>query len=71
MGWPGGTMDQAEALAEPPRERHFGPIHMAETMDLLMRTLGYTNFVAQGGDWGSGIATSLAKLRKFSQENLF
>lgn len=49
-------------FSEAPHERHFGPIHIAETMDLLMRTLGYTNFVAQGGDWGSSITMSLAKL---------
>jgi hypothetical protein len=49
-------------FSEAPHERHFGPIHIAETMDLLMRTLGYSSFVAQGGDWGSSITISLAKL---------
>ena len=49
-------------FSEAPHERHFGPIHMAEAMDLLMRTLGYPWYVAQGGDWGSMITMSLAKL---------
>lgn len=54
-------------FSEAPHERHFGPIHMAETMDLLMRTLGYASFVAQGGDWGSSITMSLAKLSSLGQ----
>ena len=54
-------------FSEAPHERHFGPIHMAETMDLLMRTLGYDTFVAQGGDWGSSITIGLAKLSSLGQ----
>ena len=42
---------------------------MAETMDLLMRTLGYDTFVAQGGDWGSSITIGLAKLSSLGQQS--
>ena len=54
-------------FSEAPHEKGFGPVHIAEAMDLLMRTLGYTSFVAQGGDWGSMITMSLAKLSSMGQ----
>ena len=31
------------------------PVHIAEAWIALMRRLGYTHFVAQGGDWGAQI----------------
>src|SRR2546427_1626348 len=31
------------------------PVHIAEAWITLMRRLGYTHFVAQGGDWGAQI----------------
>src|SRR5436309_6815630 len=31
------------------------PVHIAEAWIALMRRLGYTRFVAQGGDWGAQI----------------
>lgn len=36
--------------------------HIATAWAELMRRLGYTRFVAQGGDWGSTVTTALAKL---------
>jgi pimeloyl-ACP methyl ester carboxylesterase len=33
----------------------WGPVHIAEAWIALMRRLGYTRFVAQGGDWGAQI----------------
>ncbi len=32
-----------------------GPVHIADAWIALMRRLGYTRFVAQGGDWGAQI----------------
>ena len=34
--------------------------HIARAWVVLMKRLGYTNFVAQGGDWGSGIVEVMA-----------
>lgn len=36
------------------------PEHMARAWDELMRRLGYTHYVAQGGDWGSVIVDKMA-----------
>ncbi|MFD6533830.1 epoxide hydrolase family protein [Streptomyces sp. NPDC060184] len=35
----------------------------AEAWATLMERLGYTRYVAQGGDWGGGVTTQLGKLR--------
>ena len=37
--------------------------HIARAWDQLMTRLGYTRYVAQGGDWGSVIADKMAKQR--------
>lgn len=34
----------------------WGPDRMASAWDVLMKPLGYTHYVAQGGDWGSVVA---------------
>ena len=34
----------------------WGPERMATAWDVLMKRLGYTRYVAQGGDWGSVVA---------------
>ncbi|WP_455281095.1 epoxide hydrolase family protein [Cupriavidus necator] len=34
----------------------WGPERMASAWDVLMKRLGYTRYVAQGGDWGSVVA---------------
>src|SRR5688500_11292204 len=36
-----------------PTETGWGPQRMARAWDALMKRLGYTSYVAQGGDWGS------------------
>ncbi|WP_264537532.1 epoxide hydrolase family protein [Flavobacterium sp. N1736] len=36
-----------------PTEKGWGPEHIAKAWDILMKRLGYTNYVAQGGDWGA------------------
>jgi pimeloyl-ACP methyl ester carboxylesterase len=38
----------------------WGPEHIAQAWAELMKRLGYTRYVAQGGDWGSVITISLA-----------
>jgi pimeloyl-ACP methyl ester carboxylesterase len=38
-----------------PTTTGWDPVHIAEAWITLMRRLGYTHFVAQGGDWGAQI----------------
>ena len=38
-----------------PRDLGWGPDHVARAWDVLMKRLGYTRYVAQGGDWGAVI----------------
>jgi pimeloyl-ACP methyl ester carboxylesterase len=38
-----------------PTEPGWDPVHIARAWIALMRRLGYTRFVAQGGDWGAQI----------------
>ena len=37
------------------------PDHIAQTWAELMRRLGYTRYVAQGGDWGSPVSSAMAR----------
>jgi len=41
-----------------PRDLGWGPDRVARAWDVLMKRLGYTRYVAQGGDWGA-IVTDL------------
>src|ERR1700730_7285945 len=43
-----------------PRETGWGPDRLARALTALMRRLGYTRFVAQGGDWGAIITDVMA-----------
>jgi pimeloyl-ACP methyl ester carboxylesterase len=36
------------------------PIHIAKVWIVLMNRLGYTRFVAQGGDWGNAVTETMA-----------
>jgi len=36
------------------------PIHIARAWTVLMKRLGYTRFVAQGGDWGNAVTEQMA-----------
>src|SRR5262249_33451835 len=38
-----------------PTETGWDPVHIATAWTVLMKRLGYTKFVAQGGDWGAVI----------------
>jgi pimeloyl-ACP methyl ester carboxylesterase len=42
-------------FSEKPSATGWDPVHIAEAWIALMRHLGYTRFVAQGGDWGAQI----------------
>jgi pimeloyl-ACP methyl ester carboxylesterase len=44
-----------------PATTGWGPDRIAEAWVVLMKRLGYTQFVAQGGDWGSPICNLMAK----------
>ena len=43
-----------------PRETGWGPERIARAWTELMRRLGYTRFVAQGGDWGAIVTDVMA-----------
>jgi pimeloyl-ACP methyl ester carboxylesterase len=43
-----------------PRETGWGPDRMARAWTELMKRLGYTQFVAQGGDWGAIVTDVMA-----------
>jgi pimeloyl-ACP methyl ester carboxylesterase len=43
-------------FSDPPTKRGFDTQQTAETFKLLMARLNYTNYLAQGGDWGSEVS---------------
>jgi epoxide hydrolase len=46
-----------------PRERGWNDKRTARAWATLMSRLGYTRYVAQGGDWGSFVTTRLAQMK--------
>jgi hypothetical protein len=42
-----------------PTTTGWGPAHIAQAWVVLMKRLGYTRFVAQGGDWGAVITDQM------------
>jgi pimeloyl-ACP methyl ester carboxylesterase len=44
-----------------PTETGWGPDRICRAWDALMKRLGYTRYVAQGGDWGAPISSGLAR----------
>ncbi|RWO54420.1 epoxide hydrolase family protein [Mesorhizobium sp.] len=44
-----------------PTETGWGPDRIAQTWAELMKRLGYTRYVAQGGDWGSPVSSAMAR----------
>lgn len=44
-----------------PKDAGWGPDRIAGAWDVLMKRLGYKNYVSQGGDWGSVIADAMAR----------
>ena len=45
-----------------PTTTGWDPARIARAWIVLMKRLGYTRFVAQGGDWGSPVSNEMAKL---------
>ena len=50
-------------FSDKPSEPGWNTARIAKAWSELMRRLGYTRYVAQGGDWGSIITTTLAQRR--------
>ena len=48
-------------FSDKPTERGWGLPRIARAWGTLMGRLGYTRYVAQGGDWGAGVTTWMAK----------
>ena len=46
-----------------PTEMGWDPIRIARAWAVLMHRLGYTEYVAQGGDWGNAVTEQLALLK--------
>jgi pimeloyl-ACP methyl ester carboxylesterase len=44
-----------------PTTTGWGPEHVAQVWAELMKRLGYTRYVAQGGDWGAPISSEMAR----------
>jgi pimeloyl-ACP methyl ester carboxylesterase len=45
-----------------PKETGWDPVRIAKAWTVLMKRLGYTKFVAQGGDWGDSVTEQMALL---------
>lgn len=48
-------------FSEKPKGTGWGPERIGAAWDVLMKRLGYKNYVSQGGDWGSVIADAMAR----------
>jgi pimeloyl-ACP methyl ester carboxylesterase len=48
-------------FSDKPKEKGWNPDRIARAWAELMRRLGYTRCVAQGGDWGSPVSSSMAR----------
>jgi len=44
-----------------PTTTGWGPDHIARAWDVLMTRLGYTRYVAQGGDWGAVVVDAIGR----------
>jgi pimeloyl-ACP methyl ester carboxylesterase len=48
-------------FSEKPKVNGWGPDRIGRAWDVLMKRLGYTHYVSQGGDWGSVVADAMAR----------
>lgn len=48
-------------FSERPAEAGWGLERIGRAWDVLMKRLGYTRYVAQGGDWGAGVVQAMAR----------
>src|SRR5580692_11022776 len=55
-------VDAGLRLFRQPTAIGWDPPHIARAWTVLMKRLGYTRFVAQGGDWGSPVSNEMGKL---------
>ena len=44
-----------------PTETGWGVERIGRAWDVLMKRLGYTSYVAQGGDWGAGVVEAMGR----------
>jgi pimeloyl-ACP methyl ester carboxylesterase len=44
-----------------PTTTGWSPVRIAHAWDILMKRLGYTHYVARGGDWGAKVSEALAR----------
>jgi len=49
------------SFSEKPKTTSWGPDRIARAWDVLMKRLGYTLYVSQGGDWGAVISAVMAR----------
>ncbi|MDC0707581.1 epoxide hydrolase [Stigmatella sp. ncwal1] len=50
-------------FSDKPTQKGWNMARIAKAWAELMQRLGYTHWVAQGGDWGAGVTTALAHLK--------
>lgn len=50
-------------FSEKPQKTGWNIPRIAECWITLMKRLGYTEFVAQGGDWGAGVTTAIGEIK--------
>jgi len=48
-------------FSDQPTEEGWGLDRIGRAWDELMKRLGYNKYVAQGGDWGAGVVTAMAR----------
>jgi pimeloyl-ACP methyl ester carboxylesterase len=48
-------------FSEKPKTTGWGPDRIGKAWDVLMKRLGYTHYVSQGGDWGSVVADAMGR----------
>ncbi len=48
-------------FSEKPKGTGWNPDRIARAWDVLMKRLGYTNYVSQGGDWGAIISDAMGR----------
>ena len=48
-------------FSERPTQTGWGPDRMARAWDVLLKRLGYSRYVAQGGDWGAVVTDAMAR----------
>ena len=49
-------------FSDRPTEAGWGLERIGKAWDILMNRLGYTKYVAQGGDWGAGVVEAMGRL---------